>query len=285
VSAQPDASIGTIAASVENALRDAAKRIERSETRILLAHVLGLARSDLILHSDRALRSDESRRFDALVARRAAGEPVAYIIGEREFYGLALRVTPGVLIPRPETEHLVEHALERLPASAKAAVLDLGTGSGALAVALGHERARLEIVATDVSDAALGVAAENAARHGVAIEFLRSDWFAALGSRRFRMIVTNPPYVAADDPHLHQGDLRFEPPLALVGGRDGLACLRAIVAGARAHLEPGGWLLLEHGFDQGPACLELLRAAGYDETSDHADLAGQPRVGMGRWRG
>ena len=277
--------IDSSAATVAEAIRDAAKRIEHSEVRLLLAHALGLARSDLILHSDRPLRGGERVRFEALAERRAAGEPVAYIVGEREFYGLAFRVTPGVLIPRPETEHLVEQALERLPAGEAHSVLELGTGSGAVAVALAHERPRLKLTATDISEVALAVAAENARRRGAGIEFLLSDWFAALGARRFQMIVANPPYVASGDPHLHQGDVRFEPPLALAGGEDGLACLRAIVAAARRHLQPPGWLLLEHGYDQGPACLALLREAGYEDANDYPDLAGQPRICAGLWRG
>jgi release factor glutamine methyltransferase len=271
--------------TIADTLSNAAKRIERSDARVLLAHALVLARSDLMVHSDRALQAAERARFEALVARRAAGEPVAYIVGEREFYDLAFRVTPAVLIPRPETEHLVERALERLAVDKAHAVLELGTGSGAAAVTLAHERPRLGIVATDSSEAALAVAAANARRHDARIEFLCSDWFDALGTRRFQMIVANPPYVASGDAHLREGDVRFEPPVALVGGDDGLACLRAIVTGARAHLTRDGWLLLEHGYDQGPACLALLREAGYEEAEDYPDLSGHPRVCAGLWRG
>jgi release factor glutamine methyltransferase len=281
VSSAIDASLPTVA----EALREAALRIDRSEARILLGHVLAIPRSDFIVRSDRRLQEGEHDRFGALVARRTAGEPIAYLVGEREFYGLTFRVTPDVLIPRPETEHLVEHALERLGVEEARTVLELGTGSGAIAVSLAFARPKVRVLATDVSAAALAVASDNARRHGVALELLRSDWFSELGARRFDLIAANPPYVAASDPHLREGDVRFEPPLALVGGEDGMDCIRRIVAGARTHLARDGWLLLEHGYDQGRACLALLREAGYDDVSNFPDLAGQPRVCAGRWRG
>jgi release factor glutamine methyltransferase len=206
---------------------------------------------------------------------------VAYLTGEREFYGLPLRVTRDVLIPRPETELLVDLALERLPNRA-GRVVDLGTGSGAVAVAIAHAAPDAEVVAIDASPAALAVARENARRHGAAIRFVEGDWFAGLAGERFDLIVSNPPYVAAGDGHLGEGDLRFEPRAALVGGPDGLDAIRAIVAGAKAHLAAGGWLLFEHGFDQAERCRSLLGMYGYADIEGWRDLAGIARVAGGR---
>jgi len=257
----------------------------RLEAELLLAFLLGKNRAFLIAHADDPADADAAQAAGRLFGRRAAGEPIAYLTGEREFYGFALRVTPAVLIPRPETERLVELALERIPAGAPTRVLELGSGSGAIAIALAHERPGLRITATDVSEAALDVARDNARRHGVAIEFARGDWCEALGAARFELIVSNPPYVAASDPHLAQGDVRFEPRRALVGGEDGLDCIRRIAAQAREHLSPGGWLLFEHGYDQGAACVELLRRLGYAKVEDFKDLSAVPRVSVGRWPG
>lgn len=271
------------ASTLGSALREAARRIEASEARLLLAHALGVPRSHLVAHPERALDPEAERRYAALVGRRAAGEPVAYIVGEREFRGLALRVTPAVLIPRPETELLVERALALLPEGAAADVLDLGTGSGAVAVAIAIARPRARVLATDASAEALEVARENARRHGAGVELARGDWLAAVRpERRFDAIVSNPPYVASGDPHLARGDLRFEPRAALDGGRDGLECIGRIAREARMRLAPGGWLALEHGFDQGDACRALLAETGYEDVRDFADLAGLPRVCVGR---
>jgi release factor glutamine methyltransferase len=255
--------------------------LPRLEAELLLCSVLGCERVRLIARAEEAVDSSRARSAHARFARRRAGEPVSYITGWREFYGLALRVTPEVLIPRPETERLVELALERLPAPAR--VLELGTGSGAIAIALATERPGLGIVATDVSEAALAVARRNARDHGVEIAFVLSDWFDALGPEQFDLIVANPPYVAAGDAHLERGDVRFEPRLALVGGEDGLDCIRKIAADARTRLRVGGWLLLEHGYDQKDRCVELLLELGYAEVGDFQDLAGWPRVCAGRW--
>jgi release factor glutamine methyltransferase len=271
--------------TVASALRDAAVRVDASEARLLLGHALGVPRSQLVAHPERTLDDSSHDRFSALVARRAAGEPVAYIVGEREFWGLALRVTPAVLIPRPETELLVERALGLVPQGTAGSVLEPGTGSGAVAIAIARERPRARVVATDLSEDALAVARFNAARHGAAVEFARGDWFAALGERRFDLIVSNPPYVASDDPHLALGDVRFEPRIALDGGRDGLDCIRRVALGAHARLEPGGWLALEHGYDQGSACREILADRGYEDIRDYTDLAGRPRVCVGRRAG
>ena len=259
--------------------------LPRLEAELLLCSILGCERVWLVAHAEEAIDSFRARSALALFARRRAGEPVSYITGWREFYGLALRVTAEVLIPRPETELLVDLALERLPLGAPACVLELGTGCGAIAIALASGRPGLGIVATDVSEAALALARRNACDHGAEIDFMLSDWFGALGPEQFDLIVSNPPYVAAGDAHLERGDLRFEPRLALIGGEDGLACIREVAARARNRLRPGGSLLMEHGYDQGDRCVELLGALGYTEVADFNDLAGLPRVCAGVWRG
>jgi release factor glutamine methyltransferase len=252
--------------------------VDPLDARALLRAALGVDSAYLVAHAGDALTGAQRERYLAWIERRRAGEPIAYLTGEREFYSLALKVTPAVLIPRPETEVLVEAALERTPAQATCRVLDLATGSGCVAVAIALHRPRARVTAADVSGDALAVARDNAARHGAAIEFVESDWFAALAGRRFDLIVCNPPYVAESDPHLSEGDLRFEPRAALLGGADGLACVRLIVAHAPAHLEPGGALLFEHGHDQGTRCRALLEQAGYRDVSSRRDLAGIERV-------
>jgi release factor glutamine methyltransferase len=259
--------------------------LPRQEAEILLRTVLGCERAHLIAHAGDGVESSSAHAAQEWFARRRAGEPVAYITGRREFYGLSLQLTPDVLIPRPETEQLVELALERLSAIPLARVLELGTGSGAIAVALVSLRPRWKITAVDVSEAALDVARRNALEHAVEIEFARSNWFESIGPGAFDLIVSNPPYVAAGDPHLERGDARFEPRLALVGGADGMACLREIASGARRRLRPGGPLLLEHGYDQAERCAALLRELGYAEVAGHRDLAGLPRVASCVWRG
>jgi release factor glutamine methyltransferase len=259
--------------------------LPRSEAELLLRALLGRDRVHLIAHAEEAIDSSKARSARDWFARRRSGEPVAYITARREFYGVALHITPDVLIPRPETELLVDLALMRVLPGSRARVLELGTGSGAVALALAKERPGLEIIATDVSEAALDVARRNAREHGAAIDFVRSDWFEALGPERFDLIVSNPPYVAAGDAHLEQGDLRFEPRLALVGGEDGLDCIRKIAADARTRLRSGGWLILEHGYDQKDRCFELFREAGYSDVEDFDDLARVPRACAGRWRG
>lgn len=250
------------------------------ENRILLCHALGLTRVGLITQSHRALTGAEAAALNALVARRVAGEPIAYIVGKREFFGLDFRVTDAVLIPRPDTELLVELALERLAPGA--ALLDMGTGSGAIAVAIAHTRPDARVSALDASAAALEIARANAAAHGAAVRFLHSDWFAALAGERFDLIVSNPPYIAGGDLHLAQGDLRFEPVAALTDHADGLSDLRKIVAGAAPHLAPGGTLLLEHGYDQAAQVRDLLAAQGYQQVQSWRDLAGIERVSGGR---
>ncbi|MDL2355743.1 MAG: peptide chain release factor N(5)-glutamine methyltransferase [Pseudomonadota bacterium] len=268
-----------IAAGATVGALQAALPLDPLENRILLCHALGLSRVGLITQSHRALDAAEAAALGALVARRLAGEPIAYIVGRREFFGLDLRVTDAVLIPRPDTELLVELALERLAPGA--ALLDMGTGSGAIAIAVGHTRPDARVSALDASEAALAVARANAAAHAVPVRFLHSDWFGALAGERFDMIVANPPYIASGDVHLSEGDLRFEPMAALTDHADGLAALRSIVAGAAAHLEAGAWLLLEHGYDQAAQVRALLAAHGYSEVQSWRDLSAIERVSGG----
>ena len=274
--------------SAEGLTVDAALRgtgLEPLDARVLLQHVLGVGHAQLIAHAERALTAVEADQYLQLVMRRRGGEPIAYLVGWREFYGRRFGVDASVLIPRPETELLVELALERVADQSRAAVLDLGTGSGNIAITLACERREDGLVATDASTAALARARANARRLGAdRIEFLHGDFFAPVAGRRFDLIVSNPPYVADADAHLDAGDLRFEPRSALAAGPDGLACIRMIVAEAHRHLNPGGWLLFEHGHDQGPACAALLENAGFIAVSLAKDLAGLPRVSIGRTR-
>lgn len=253
------------------------------DAQVLLAHAVGRDRAWLVAHRDEALTPAQADAFGALAQRRRAGEPVAYLTGTREFWGLPLTVTPAVLVPRPETETLVELALEWLPRDGTPRVLDLGTGSGAIALALAHERPRAQVLATDASAEALAVARENRARLGFGnVEFVESDWYDGVGDAQFDLIVSNPPYVAARDPHLTEGDLRFEPAAALAAGADGLSALRTIIAGAPARLAPGGALVVEHGYDQSERVQALLRDAGCTNIVVRRDLAGIPRVAAGR---
>lgn len=262
--------------------------LPRIEAEVLLAHALGKARTQLLAHPNHAVSDAHAEAARALFARRRDGEPVAYIVGHREFYSLDLAVTPDVLIPRPETELLVDLALERLvvPAASGAAyrprVLDLATGSGAVAIAIAKHAPQAEVWASDVSGAALSVGRRNAERHGAAVRFVASDWFAGLAGERFDLIASNPPYVAEGDPHLGEGDLRFEPRQALAAGVDGLDAIRRITAQAREHLASGGWLLFEHGHDQAARCRALLGSAGYGAIASFRDLAGIERVTAGR---
>jgi release factor glutamine methyltransferase len=255
----------------------------RREARILLGHALQRPPSYVVAHSAERLDTAPAGILAGLLERRLNGEPLAYILGEREFYSLSFRVGPPVLIPRPETELLVDLALSLIPEDTPWQVLDLGTGSGAVAITLARHRPRAGITAVDQSPAALAVARENARRLGTDnVRFLVSDWYGALAGRKFHLIVSNPPYVQSGDPHLARGDVRFEPPAALIGGADGLDCIRTIVAGAAPHLSAGGWLLFEHGYDQAETCRALLRENGFTRVASHLDLAGIPRVTGGR---
>ncbi len=276
--------VGALLAEAASRLAARAGADARAEAEILVAHGLGCGRTALWARPEAGVAAAGLARCIALVARRAAGEPVAYLVGRRGFWTLELEVTPAVLIPRPETERLVELALAWLPAQGPVRVADLGTGSGAVALALATERPAWEILATDASAEALALAHRNAQRLGLdRVSFRLGDWTRALHpDERFLCILSNPPYVAEGDPHLAAGDLPWEPPSALVGGADGLDAIRRIVAGAIRHLAPGGWLLLEHGAAQGAAVRDILRAAGLTEVQTVRDLAGLERVSSGR---
>jgi len=257
------------------------------DAQVLLAYVMANTRTWLAAHPERPLPPGEVARFFALARRRRDGEPIAYLTGTREFWGLSLLVTHNVLIPRPETETLVERALARIPADRESSVLDLGTGSGAVALALARERPQARLVATDVSEPALRVADANARRLGIFnIEFVQADWYSelplSLTRPPFDVIVSNPPYIAASDPHLGQGDLRYEPMPALTPGGDGLAALVTIVSGAAPRLTDDGWLLVEHGYDQQDAVRALFESAGFTDLESARDLAGIVRVCAGR---
>jgi len=270
--------------TVEILLRTARSRIDPVDAQWLLAHVLGQSPAWLYAHANDAVEAAVAARFESLLERRHAGEPVAYLTGHRGFWTLDLQVTPDTLIPRAETELLVELALARLPSDRMLLVADLGTGSGAIALALARERPRARVLATDASPAALAVARDNAAALGITnIAFACGDWCAPLNDRRFDLIASNPPYISTDDPHLSRGDLRHEPPAALASGTDGLDAIRAIVAAAPLHLVAGGWLLLEHGLAQGAAVRALLQRGGFIEVRTDRDLEGRERVSSGRW--
>lgn len=256
----------------------------RLEAQVLLGQALGQSRAWLIAHGGDPLDPGQTAAFADLFERRWGGEPIAYILGEREFYSLDFKVTPAVLIPRPETELLVELALARIPADRPCRVLDLGTGSGAVAVTLALHRPRADVTAVDRSAAALAVAKENAQRLKAGnLRLIQSDWYSACAGETFELIVSNPPYIPVADPHLAQGDLRFEPAAALASGADGLDDIRTIVQGAAAHLKSGGWLLFEHGYDQAAACRKLLVQSGFEQVASCADLAGIERVSYGLW--
>jgi release factor glutamine methyltransferase len=279
--------VTTVAAALAQAH---GRGVARLDAQLMLARLLALSRTALIAHDDRALTRDESERWAAWLARRAGGEPLAYVLGEKEFCGLMLEVDRNVLVPRPETELLVEwvsalladrsSTLARAPAAAPPRVVDLGTGSGAIALAVKSANPLAAVTATDVSAASLAVARRNAARLGLAIETIETSWWDGLARRRFEIAVANPPYVAAGDPHLEA--LRHEPLAALTAGDDGLAALKTIVAAAPSHLEPGGWLVLEHGCDQASAVRGLLAHAGFLAVETRRDLAGLERATGGR---
>lgn len=269
--------------TVKSALEDLMLTMDRTDAVVIMSEVLGVNRAWIAANPMRLLTETEDARIDMLAAQRAMGQPVAYLLNRREFYGRDFAMDSSVLIPRPETETLVEAALARM--APKDSCLDLGTGSGAIAVTIACQRPESRVVATDASDAALRVARSNAERHRCAdrVELLKGAWYEPVAHRTFDLIVSNPPYVAADDPHLARGDLRFEPREALTdGSRDGLDSIRAIIAGASDHLKKGGWLLFEHGYDQAEATRTLLEAAGFASIVSLPDLAGIPRVAGGK---
>lgn len=264
------------------ALDQARQRIAAAEARSLLCHLLGCSAAWIEAHRDAALSAQQSEAFMSLVARRAAGEPIAYLSGRREFYGREFEVSPAVLIPRPETELLVEWLCRACHGGQAPRVLDLGTGSGCIAVSAALELPHALVTACDVSPVALEAARHNASRLQAKVHFVASDWFAALRGERFDFIVSNPPYIAEGDAHVAQGDLRFEPRGALVSGSDGLDAIRRIIAEASGYLAPGGCLMFEHGYDQAEAVRRLLSTGGYFDIEQHRDLAGILRLSGGR---
>lgn len=271
-------------ASLDDWLHAARMRIDGSDARVLATHALGCDRAVLIARGRDPLVPAQLEALDRLLARRAAGEPVAYLVGRREFFGLDLAVAPGVLIPRPETELLVERALECIAALRAPRVLDAGTGSGAIALAIKSQCPGAQVMAVDRSSAALAIARDNARRLGLEVTFVASNWFDEVRLHQFDCIVSNPPYIRAGDPHVAQGDLRFEPADALVSGDDGLDALRTVCGTAPARLAPEGWLLCEHGYDQAPVVRALMRSAGLADVSSWRDLAGIERVSVGMRR-
>lgn len=277
--------------TVAMALAAARTKLPANEARLLLGHVTARPAAWLMAHDDEVLDEDAMLRFASLVARRKGGEPVAYLLGYREFYGREFAVSPAVLIPRPETEMLVDMALATKVgaddtagsvATSAPRILDLGTGSGCIAITLALEIPSAQVCAVDASEAALLVAGKNAERLGASVRLLQSDWFGSLSGESFDLIVANPPYIAERDPHLGVEDLRYEPRPALASGADGLDAIRRIVADAPAHLLAGGQLWLEHGYDQAVAVRELLAAAGLCDIEQHRDVAGIVRVSGGR---
>jgi release factor glutamine methyltransferase len=261
----------------------------RLDAELLLEHVTGLARTQFHAFPERPIPPQAAWSFQQLVKRRMQGEPIAYIRGQQEFWSLLFEVSPAVLVPRPETELVVERALEHLDATAELRVLDLGTGSGAIALAIASERPNAHITAIDVSPDALAIATRNAARlQTPRVRFLQGHWYGALKAaqenetERFDLIVSNPPYIAADDPDLHPLVRRYEPKAALIPGPSGFEAIRSIVSGAPQHLTPGGWLILEHGWKQSAYVRDLLVRAGFAHVRSHADLAGHERVTCGR---
>lgn len=269
--------MNTIAA----ALAAARAKLPASEARLLLGHVLGQTAAWLATHDDEALDEDALRGFASLVARRAGGEPVAYLVGHREFFGRNFAVGPAVLIPRPETELLIELALARVGAGITATILDLGTGSGCIAITLALERPLARVSAVDSAVAALRLAERNAQALGAKLRLVEGDWFSGVTGERFDLVVGNPPYIGDRDPHLTRGDLRHEPRQALASGADGLDAIRVIATNARSHLAPDGVLMLEHGFDQAAAVRGLLEQGGFSDIRVYPDLAGLPRVTVG----
>lgn len=268
-------------------LRAAASELSNSESprrdaEILLEHVTGKARTYLLAFGETLLTPEQEAQLAALLARRKTGEPVAHLTGEREFWSLPLYVSAATLIPRPDTECLVEQALARLP-DGPCRILDLGTGTGAIALALASERPDCQVTAVDVMPDAVALAQRNLARLGFSnVQINQSSWFSALAQHAFEMIVSNPPYIDEHDPHLSQGDVRFEPLTALVAANDGLADIEHIITTAREHLVPGGWLLLEHGWTQGSAVRALFSAAGYASVETCRDYGGNERLTLGK---
>ena len=275
----------SVAMRLGEAWRQACRRIDRLDARLLLEHVCGCSHADLIARPELEITESRATRLEELLRRRGSGEPLAYLLGSAWFCGLEFNVGPAVLIPRPDTEVLVNVAAEKAIALESPAIVDLGTGSGIVAILIARLCPRAQVTAVDVSSVALDVARVNAQRHGMNIRFREGDWYAPLGDERFDLIVSNPPYVVAGDPHLQQNGLPFEPIQALtdgIVGGDGLACIRRLIDGASAHLHTGGWLLMEHGYDQAVEVRRLLAQAGFAEVASWRDSAGIERVSGGR---
>ncbi|KLV04690.1 peptide chain release factor N(5)-glutamine methyltransferase [Photobacterium ganghwense] len=279
-------SIDALLKQAASALSDAGSDSPHIDAAVLLCHVLDKPRSYLLTWPEKELDDSQLSAFNALLARRLTGEPIAYIVGEREFWSLPLKVAPHTLIPRPDTERLVELALDKMPPQA-CTVLDLGTGTGAIALAIASECPQAQVTGIDLRPEAAALAEENRIRLGIAnARFLSGSWYSPLDSQeRFAVIVSNPPYIDATDPHLDQGDVRFEPKSALVADDEGLADIRIISEQGRLHLNAGGWLLLEHGYEQGQAVREILTSLGYQQVSTAQDYAGLDRVTLGCWQG
>jgi len=271
-------------------LRDATRRLSAGESpkrdaEILLGFVTGRSRTFIMAFGETSLTASELEQLEALLARREQGEPVAYLVGEREFWSLPLSVSPATLIPRPDTECLVEQALLRLPASQQK-VLDLGTGTGAVALAIASERPDCQLTGVDLQPEAVKLAQHNAQKLAISnASFVQGSWFAPVAGQQFAVIVSNPPYIDAADPHLAEGDVRFEPASALVADNAGLADLQTLIEQAPQHLLPGGWLLLEHGWQQAQQVQQLFRQAGYHQVATVKDYGGNDRVSLGQWQG
>ncbi len=277
--------------SIGVALSQAIKQLDRFdnprlEAETLLSHVTGQNRTYFRTWPEKTLSDEQHEQFQHLVARRLNGEPVAYLTGFQDFWSLNLKVTPDTLVPRGDTELLVEQALERIPSDQTWHIADLGTGSGAIALSLALERPRCHVVATDINPDTLAIAKHNAQANQLSnVDFKLSNWLKELGAQQFELIASNPPYIAEDDPHLNGDSLPHEPHGALTPGGDGLSALRTIIDQARQHLCSPGWLLLEHGYDQGDAVQHLLRESGYRDVQTYLDLGGNPRMSCGRYDG
>lgn len=269
--------------TISQALTSACRDIDRIDAHLLLQYVLDATQAHLLTHPDQMLTAQQQEQFRRLVERRIDGAPIAYLTGTRDFYDLTFKVNEAVLIPRPETELLVDLALQLIPLNQSFRVLDLGTGSGAIAITIAKHRPQSQIVAVDLSPAAIAVAQWNALNLQIRnLCFVTGSWFDELSEERFDLIVSNPPYVVHGDPHLQQGDLRFEPQLALSAGDDGLSCISHIIHKAPDHLAGNGWLLLEHGYNQASACRQLLQDRDFSNICSHPDLAGIMRVSGGQ---
>ena len=270
-------------AEAQNQLSSLADISAKLESEILLAYVIQKPRSYLYTWPELALESHQLTQFQSLIERRSFGEPVAYITGQREFWGLPLKVSPATLIPRPETERLVEIALQHIPENEPWQIADLGTGRGALALAIASERPRCQVIATDISGDALRIAEQNRDNLQLGkVRFVQGRWFEPLSDIRFNLVVSNPPYVAEKDPHLLEGDLRFEPQQALSSGPDGLDAIREILGTAKTHIKPGAWLILEHGYDQGNGVIALFEQHGFDHIICYPDYAERERATAGQ---